>query len=127
MRSIPQERAQEKEAKEVRVCPRCGRTVSYYKDRRQGDRVYVYAVHYVDRKKKECYLGPREGYVYVTKLHEREGLVFRGYIDSSRALEYLDAIIEYVAKTEIDPGTKQEMLNKVKRLLRALKVRWVFA
>ncbi len=89
--------------------------------------MYVYAVHYVNKKKRECYLGPKHGYIYVTKLHEREGLVFRGYIDSSRALEYLDAIIEYVSKTELDEKTWQEMHRKAKKLLKALKIAMLWA
>ncbi len=104
-----------------KICPRCNEPMNYFKNRRQYNRVYVYAVH-LD-KGKECYLGPKDGYVYVSKLHQKEGLVLKGYTDSGRVLEYLDAIINHVSNTEIDKETKQEIVDRVKRLLKALKVR----
>ena len=79
---------------------------SYIKRRNVGGRVYLYAVHYLGYKKdpsgkirkitKECYLGPEESYEYVTRMHDREGLVLRGLTDHDRAIEYLNALINYI-------------------------------
>jgi len=67
--------------------------ISYTESRRVGDRVYIYAVHYVGYSKvdnkvrkrvRKCYLGP-EVYEYVSRLHVREGLELRGLRDSGGA------------------------------------------
>ena len=105
-------------------CPRCGRPVDWFERAKRGDRVYVIAVHYlgytklpngkVRAKVEKCYLGPEGGYVYVTKMHEKEGLTLRGAQDRERAIDYLEAIIRYFEK----PG-----LELPKLLLRDLAVK----
>ncbi len=89
----------------IRVCPRCGRPCSYIRERKVNDRVYLYAVHYYRdstgrRRVKECYLGPKDHYKYVTKMHEKEELVFKGLIEQERILEYFDAIVNYMANSD---------------------------
>ena len=56
----------------------------------------------VRKRVRKCYLGPEGSYEYVTRTHEREGLVFRGAVDRERILAYLDALIGYVSKVELD-------------------------
>lgn len=107
-------------------CPRCGEPVSHYREKSVGDRIYIYAVHYRGKRGgksvlKECYLGPKGGYEYVSRLHEREGLVLKGLLDPGRILEYLDTIVEYVTSTEVEPGLRNEILKRVKRISKALK------
>ena len=54
------------------VCPRCGSTGSLVFEKR-GEREYAYMVHWYwegkKRKKKKCYLGPKEKYLYVTEIN----------------------------------------------------------
>ena len=111
---------------EVRVCPRCGLPYSYIERRVVGGRVYLYAVHItkvkeggkVKRRVRKCYLGPEDSYEYVSKLHEREGIVLRGLADRQRIIKYLDAIIRYI-ESNGDPET----LSKIRaRLERALEI-----
>jgi len=113
-----------------RICPRCGEPYSYIKEKRVGNKVYVYAVHYlgyekvggkVRKKTKECYLGPKEQYDYVTQTHEREGLVLRGLIDSNRALEYLDALINYISRTELDKSLALNLAARFEELAKRLR------
>ena len=111
---------------EIRICPRCGLPYSYIERRSVGGRVYLYAVHIykakeggkVKRRVRKCYLGPEDSYEYVSKLHEREGIVLRGLADRQRIIKYLDAIIRYI-ESNGDPET----LSKIRaRLERALEI-----
>jgi len=111
---------------EVRVCPRCGLPYSYIERRVIGDRVYLYAVHVMKvreggrskRKVRKCYLGPEDSYIYVSMMHEKEGLRLRGMISKDRIIEYLDAIIRY-----IQSNGEPEVLQKIRaRLERALEI-----
>lgn len=110
------------------TCPRCGGEVSYIKEKGIGDQVYVYAVHYGgwDRERKrprtrECYLGPKHSYEYVSRLHEREGLTLKGLLDSSRVLEYLDAIIDYMASVELSREVRERLAERFEILARKLR------
>jgi len=111
---------------EIRICPRCGLPYSYIERRSVGGRVYLYAVHIykakeggkVKRRVRKCYLGPEDSYEYVSKLHEREGIVLRGLADRERVIKYLDDIIRY-----IETNGNEETLRKIKnRLERALDI-----
>ncbi len=117
-------------SKEGKVCPGCGLPYSYIKEKRVGNKIYVYAVHYlgyekvggkVRKKTKECYLGPKEQYDYVTQTHEREGLVLRGLIDSNRALEYLDALIRYISGAELDRTLAFKLATRFEELAKRLR------
>ena len=110
------------------LCPRCGGPISYFKRRRVGDRVYVYAVHYegydpVKKSKitRECYLGPEDAYEYVSRLHDREGLTLRGLADRQRILEYLDAIIAYLERNPLDPRLAQGLADRLEKLAERLR------
>lgn len=110
-------------------CPRCGAEYSYIKSRKRGDRVYLYAVHYlgyeraggrVRKHARECYLGPAI-YKYVSGLHEREGLLLRGLVDSSRALEYIETLLEYIVNMDMDRDTAQAIISMLREALRILE------
>jgi len=112
------------------ICPRCGMPYSYLKRKRKGNRVYLYAVHYmgytreggkVRKKERECYLGPEDQYVVVTALHEKEGLVLKGLADSNRALEYLNALINYISTVEIDRDLALSLAEKFEALAKRLR------
>ncbi len=81
-------------------CPRCGRRVVRVRERRIGNRVYLYAVHYEGGRKRECYLGPKDRYEYVSRLHERENLALRGLVDKFRAIQYLESLASFLAETD---------------------------
>ena len=109
-----------------KICPRCGRRISYLKKRRIRGRTYVYAVHYLgskDGKKitEECYLGPLESYEYVSKLHEREGLVLKGLIDNERVLDYLRSILDYLVYQDLPKYVLKEAIEMIEECLRELK------
>jgi len=114
-------------ATNVKVCPRCGRPYNYIKEVSKGGRVYLYAVHYEGTekvngktkiKRKYCYLGPKDRYEYVSKLHSSEGLELRGLADRGREIEYLNAILKNITSSELS----EKDAKKIEKILReALK------
>jgi len=121
------DQAQTESGSEVRVCPRCGGRISWVERHRHGDRVYLVAVHYLgyDRETgkkniKKCYLGPEDVYEYVSRIHEREGLELKGLGDDRRYLEYLDALINYISRVELDPEVRLKLGSKFLELGRKL-------
>ena len=110
---------------EDRVCPRCGGKYAYLEEHAKGDRSYVYAVHREGRgknaKRWKCYLGPTDGYAYVSKTHRKEGLILKGLLDSDRALEYIDALIAYIETVELDENTRIRLAEKFKQLATVLE------
>jgi len=116
-----------------RLCPRCGQEYSYLERHRKGGRVYVVAVHYegyvkaegkVKKKVRKCYLGPEGCYDYVSRLHAREGLVLRGASDHERALAYLDALISYLSRVELDRTLAESLAERFIKLAEALRSRF---
>lgn len=98
--------------KELRICPRCGGTYSYIERARRGDRVYLYAVHYLGNgKKRKCYLGA-EVYEYFNRVYGRV-MELVGYSREDVVLEYLDELIEYLEKTSV----REENIEKLKKIL----------
>jgi len=102
----------------VRVCPRCRCPFSYIKEKRVNGRVYLYAVHYYRdstgrRRVKECYLGPKDHYKYVTKMHEKEELVLKGLVEQERIVEYFDSIIRYVINDNVDENIRMRILERI--------------
>ena len=101
-----------------KVCPRCGRQYEYIEERKQGERVYFYAVHVEKlpggkRRVKRCYLGPLV-YSYVSKLHRKEGLVFKGLLEVNRAIEYLESILQSLLNGSADRETRREIARKLR-------------
>ena len=99
----------------IRVCPRCGLPFTYVRERRVNGRVYLYAVHhYKDSSGKvrirECYLGPKDHYEYVTRLHEKERLILKGLIEQERVLEYIDSLASYAIEIA---STNRELAEKI--------------
>jgi len=72
-------------------------------------------------KRWKCYLGPSDGYVYVSKTHKKEGLVFKGLQDMDRAVEYIDALIAYIEAVELDENTRIRLAEKFEELAKVLK------
>ena len=112
------------------VCPRCGSAVSWFERQVKGDRTYVLAAHYAEGRARKCYLGPEDGYVYVTRTHIREGLEFRGMQDPERLAIYLEVILNAVERAELSKGELKKLagllknaLNKIEGRLRGLHVR----
>jgi len=112
-----------------RICPRCGEPFSYLKRRVVNGRVYLYAVHYLgytrenDRIKKitrECYLGPEDKYIHASTTHEKEGLRLKGLGDSRRFLEYLDKLLEYAVRGDLDPVLRREVARRLEKALAEL-------
>ena len=101
-------------------CPRCGRPISWFETRRVGNREYDYAAHYNSKKKSKrdlCYLGPKGRYVYVTKTHEKEGLILKGLSDPNRVLEYLEILLKRIL---IDERLKEEVKKRYSGLFKEL-------
>ena len=101
-----------------KVCPRCGKEFAYIEQRRQNDRVYFYAVHVIKeksgkRKIRKCYLGPLT-YEYVTRLHQKENLTFKGLLEANRTLEYLEAILQSLLNGSLDPELRKRLAEKLR-------------
>jgi hypothetical protein len=84
-----------------KVCPKCGETYSYIEEIDIGGRSYLYAVHYVKdesgkRRKKRCYLGPKDGYEYVSKTHD---ITFYGLDRQDRYIIYLEEILRLLGSS----------------------------
>jgi hypothetical protein len=89
----------------VIICPRCGQPASYIERRRVGDREYLYAVHeYRDKQKGRVrikhYLGPADGYEYVSRTHsddlrELQGLGTGIEDVHARNLVYLEHLLHW--------------------------------
>ena len=111
----------------ISVCPRCGRPISSIIVREIYGRRYIYAVHYVEeggkKKKKQCYLGPADKYVYVTKLHEDVGLELWGAWKVDRVIDYLEEILLMLryglrhGEIEIPPDRRKALKDLLEELL----------
>ena len=111
------------------VCPRCGRRIDYFERHKRGDRVYLYAVHYLGYEKtpegkvrkrvEKCYLGPEDSYRYVTLTHLKDGLVLYGLDKRDRLLAYLEAIInalDSLGDAGLSRGFLLSLAEKLRRL-----------
>jgi len=101
----------------VLVCPRCG-SRGWVEEKEINNRVYIYVAHEErdpDGKKRRryCYLGPKGGYKYVSRLHEREGLVLRNILDEDRALDYLERLVEHIEGKAEDGEIDVERLERI--------------
>jgi hypothetical protein len=106
-----------------RVCPRCGLPFRSLAKLETGGNTYYYAVHDVRFEGKSitwpCYLGPRS-YVYVSKLHENEGLTLRGAVEPERFTEYVKEVV--ATKVSIATNNQEARPRIVKELLEARRV-----
>lgn len=117
-----------KSPKDKPICPRCGLPIDWYERVRQGNRVYLYAVHYlgyektpsgkIRKKVKKCYLGPETAYIYASTTHQNIGLILRGAHDPERVLDYLDALIRYLESPHFE--LRPEIMRKIAARLRVL-------
>ncbi len=105
------------------LCPRCGEVVNWFEKRKVGNQVYIYAVHYMGKKRvRKCYLGPASNYEYVSRLHTREGLSFYGLTNKDRFLEYLDALLDILPSLVNKKNEKmEELMEKMEKTLQELK------
>jgi hypothetical protein len=121
------------------VCPRCGKEGTL-ELKRVGQREYVYVVHYYkdasgEWRKKRCYLGPADEYVYVSRLHSKEGLVLQGIVRvaegrvylNPRALQYVRDLARYIAqhvdelRGRVQAVEVEETIRELERAVGALK------
>jgi len=87
----------------VIMCPRCGKVVSWIQRAKVGGRVYLYAVHEErsggKRRRRRCYLGPSDGYEYVSRLHNEfdslRGLGTSPDYVHERNLQYLSDLLQW--------------------------------
>jgi hypothetical protein len=89
-------------SRERKICPKCGQPYSYIDEEEKGGRVYLYAIHYYKdpdgrKRKKKCYLGPKDGYEYVSKTHE---IIFYGLDRQDRYIRYLEEILDLFTSDE---------------------------
>ncbi len=124
------ELSEESKRKAVAVCPRCGLPVSWFEEKRAGERTYIYAVHYLGyankrKRVRKCYLGPSESYEYVSRLHLKEGLELYGLTNPDRVFEYANALLtvlpEAVAmKIEKEPKSKEQVAQLLQKMLKTV-------
>jgi len=101
----------------VIVCPRCG-SRGWVEEKEINNRVYIYVAHEERgpdgrKRRRHCYLGPKDGYKYVSRLHDREGLVLGNILDEDRALDYLERLVEYIEEKAEDGAIDIERLRKL--------------
>ena len=111
------------------ICPRCGRPIDWFERFKEGNRVYLYAVHYlgyqktpegkIRKKVEKCYLGPEDSYRYVSLTHEKDGLILYGLDKRDRLLTYLEAIINSLGYLDTS-GLSRDFLRQLSRRLRDL-------
>jgi len=107
-------------SEERRICPRCGESYSYVEKISIGERSYLYAVHYyVDengrRRKRRCYLGPVDGYEYVSKTHE---IIFYGLDKQDRYIRYLEEITDLFNVNEPISTDPEEFKKEFENIMR---------
>jgi len=107
------------------VCPRCGGLVDWFERRvvrsGSGVRVYVYAVHKAGGRVRKCYLGPEDSYVYVSKTHSGDGLVFFGSLRRDRLKLYLSSIIQAISSADLSEDDLRDILFALKDAVRAIE------
>jgi len=95
------------------ICERCGSKIDYIDEKEIGGNTYLYAIHVEKEEGKRrlrfCYLGPKDQYIYVSKLHTREGLNLRGLMSFDRALEYAEALRDYFRSLKPDDPRRKEL------------------
>ena len=99
------------------ICPRCGKPFRWiYRENIYG-RSYLYAVHEVveegKKKRRKCYLGPTDSYVYVSMMHD---LSFYGLIKEDRYIRYLEEILDLFT-SDVPVSTDPESLREILRTL----------
>lgn len=92
----PAPKPRTRRARNTTVCPRCGSEGSM-----TSKRGYIYVRHYEDGRERWCYIGPEDGYTYVSGMH---GIA----IDNIASEDYISLALE--------------ALEKVKELLEARKI-----
>jgi hypothetical protein len=111
-------------------CPKCGLQISWLKRKRVGNNIYVYAIHYLGKKKrKECYISPLEKYEYVSSVMPVEMLEDAEYFDRSTdtiksvwqnmVKRYQDSLKRIEEDKEL---SKKEKEKKVKELTKAFRM-----
>jgi hypothetical protein len=104
-----------------KTCPKCGGRYNYIEVKKIRNRNYVYAVHVENGKRKRCYLGAKDGYVHVSIMHNDIGLTFKGLTDEDRALEYLEALLDYVKDNVVDDRRRFRVISLLKEALEVLE------
>jgi len=104
------------EEKGILVCERCGRPIDWISRKKRGNRVYLYAVHYLGKgKREECYLGPADGYIHAETINP---LGLTNAYNQERYVEYVRRIIDnYLANDHFDVKKGLEILDLVLDLL----------
>lgn len=105
-----------------RTCPRCRQKYSWIERSKRGSRYYAYAIHKnpVDKTIHKCYLGPVDGYVYVSRTHGDIGLRFKGLMDKTRAIEYLNALLNYTEQIS-DSYTRLRLLSLLQEAIKIME------
>jgi len=102
------------------ICPRCGR-LGYLEVMRVNGREYIRVVHVVGGSKRvKHYIGARDRYVYVEKLHR---LHLTNLNDQDVAVLIKNAVDNYVKLARINSIKREritELLNRTKQLMRVL-------
>ena len=98
------------------LCPKCGNRYHSIWISERGNRTYVYAIH----GRRKCYLGPLDEYVYVTRLHEREGLALKGAFNARRIGEWALPILGVAVLTEEGLSVDEEFASRLVAELRSL-------
>ena len=106
--------------KDYGTCPRCGLPISCFDYKNVGGRRYVYAIHYLGKgKRKKCYLGPLDAYVYASVTHKHN--IYGLLEDKLRTLEYIRSNLRHLIELELERGEAQEIIEELEETAQKLR------
>ena len=104
----------------VVICPRCG-GLGYLDVMRVGNREYYRVIHVVGGKRVKHYIGAKDKYVYVNKLHK---LDLTNLLSQDISAIIKNAVDNFIELSRIYAKSKQsdvkELLDKIKQIMHTL-------
>ena len=104
----------------VVICPRCGQ-LGYLDVMRVNGREYYRVVHVTQGKRIKHYIGARDAYVYVNKLHK---LDLTNLLSQDISVLIRNAVDNFIELSRVYARSKQsdlkELLGKIKQIMHTL-------
>jgi hypothetical protein len=102
------------------ICPRCG-GLGYLDVMRVGNREYYRVIHIVNGKRVKHYIGAKDKYVYVDKLHK---LDLTNLLSQDISVLIRNAVDNFIELSRVYARSKQsdvkELLSKIKQIMYTL-------
>jgi phage gpG-like protein len=101
------------------ICPRCGQ-LGYLDVMRINGREYYRVIHNVGGKRVKHYIGARDAYIYVNKLHKLDLTNLLSQDISVLIRNAVDNFIELSRVYAKQSKDVKELLDKIKQIMRTL-------